>query len=117
MAHICETFKLDPLGKTAKGWPVILDHAYAATLGIASFHGDIMHWYKRHESRLTGSRKDVAKLMAIPEPLPPDDGVRYRVQVGSFRNLAYAVDMAQELTDLGYSPLYNKKRILIFPTP
>lgn len=116
VAHICETFKLDPLGKTAKGWPVILDHAYAATLGIASFHGDIMHWYKRHDVTLDGIRKGVAKLMAIPEPLPPDDGVRYRVQVGSFRNLAYAVDMSQELTDLGYSPYITKTTIDI-PTP
>ena len=47
-AYICKLYGLDPLGKNRHGLPVVLDHASAHKLGIASNHGDVLHWFGRY---------------------------------------------------------------------
>lgn len=63
-AYLCEQFNLDPLGED-----VIIDHARAYQLGIASNHGDVMHWFGRYGITLDKIRRDVWALLE-PEPTP-----------------------------------------------
>jgi len=63
-AYLCEQFNLDPLGED-----VIIDHARAHQLGIASNHGDVMHWFGRYGITLDKIRRDVWALLE-PEPTP-----------------------------------------------
>lgn len=69
-AYLCEQFNLDPLGED-----VIIDHARAYQLGIASNHGDVMHWFGRYGITLDKIRRDVwallePELTPAPEPAP-----------------------------------------------
>lgn len=69
-AYLCEQFNLDPLGED-----VIIDHARAYQLGIASNHGDVMHWFGRYGITLDKIRRDVwallePELTPAPEPVP-----------------------------------------------
>ena len=63
-AYLCEQLNLDPLGED-----VIIDHARAYQLGIASNHGDVMHWFGRYGITLDKIRRDVWALLE-PEPTP-----------------------------------------------
>lgn len=69
-AYLCEQLDLDPLGED-----VIIDHARAYQLGIASNHGDVMHWFGRYGITLDKIRRDVwallePELTPAPEPVP-----------------------------------------------
>ena len=66
-AYICELYSLDPM--------TIIDHAEGYRLGIASNHGDVMHWFGRYGITLDKIRRDVwallePELTAAPEPAP-----------------------------------------------
>ena len=74
-AYICKLYGLDPLGKNRHGLPVVLDHASAHKLGIASNHGDVLHWFGRYGITLDKIRRDVwallePELTPAPEPAP-----------------------------------------------
>lgn len=58
-AYLCELYNLDPMGKN-----VIICHADGYKLGIASNHGDIYHWFKKHGKTMDDVRKDVKSVMA-----------------------------------------------------
>ncbi len=80
-AYLCEQFNLDPLGED-----VIIDHARAHQLGIASNHGDVMHWFGRYGITLDQIRRDVKALMVKPEPTPtPDDKVLAWMKANTLR--------------------------------
>ena len=69
-AFYCTMFNLNPKGAvTFNGVqvPVILDHATACKLGLGSNHGDVQHWFSKHNKTLDDVRNDVAKLMGISE--------------------------------------------------
>lgn len=74
-AYLCEQFNLDPLGED-----VIIDHARAYQLGIASNRGDVMHWFGRYGITLDKIRRDVWALLE-PEPKPPGK-VPYTIRLG-----------------------------------
>ena len=66
-AYICELYSLDPM--------TIIDHAEGYRLGIASNHGDVMHWFGRYGITLDKIRRDVwallePELTPAPEPAP-----------------------------------------------
>jgi N-acetylmuramoyl-L-alanine amidase len=63
-AYLCKKFGLDPLEKNRHGLPTVIDHAEGHRLGIASNHGDVMHWFKRYGVSLDGIRRDVAVELA-----------------------------------------------------
>lgn len=84
----------------------IIGHYEAAARGIASNHGDPEHWWKKHGLSMAQFRKDVkakaeAKPTPKPEPTPSTDTI-YRVQVGAFKNKAYADKMLADLKALPY---------------
>ena len=57
-AELCRKFGLDPL---APG--VLVDHAEGASLGIASNHADVDHWWSRYGVTMDDFRADVARLL------------------------------------------------------
>ena len=57
-AYLCKQFDLDPL---ADG--VVICHQEGYRRGIASNHGDVLHWFPKHGKTMDDFRKDVAKAM------------------------------------------------------
>ena len=63
-AYLCEMHGLDPM---ADG--VVIDHSEGHKRGIASNHGDITHWFKKHGKSMDTFRADVRALLdAEKEP-------------------------------------------------
>lgn len=57
-AYLCKQYDLDPLlGNT------ILDHSTGYQLGLASNHGDVMHWFSRYGVTLSKIRTDIQAEM------------------------------------------------------
>lgn len=54
-AHLCKRYNL-----TEKN---IIDHSEGRKLGIASNHGDVMHWFPKHGKSMNTFRADVKKLL------------------------------------------------------
>ena len=57
-AFLCRQFGLDPL---ADG--VVICHAEGYRRGVASNHGDVLHWFGRHGKTMDDLRADVAREM------------------------------------------------------
>lgn len=57
-AYLCKQFDLDPL---ADG--VVICHQEGYRRGIASNHGDVLHWFPKHGKTMDDFRKDVARAM------------------------------------------------------
>lgn len=58
VAYLCTLFNLNPL---ADG--VVICHSEGYQRGIASNHGDVMHWFPKHGKNMNMFRADVATLM------------------------------------------------------
>ena len=119
-AYLCKLYDLNPKGKAKYGSldvPVILCHADSYKLGLGSNHGDILHWFKKHNKTMDDVRNDVAELMAgssasvTPTPSTPKEEEKtekqtlYRVrktwsdaasQKGAFKNLNSAKELADK---------------------
>lgn len=93
-AYLCKTY----------GWDVskICSHAEAHKAGYGSNHGDIDHWLKKHGKTMTWFRSEVNKLLKA-------DDTYYRVQVGAFKNRAYAEDYLKKVKAAGFNDAYIKK--------
>ena len=103
-AYLCKQFNLDP---TKDG--VIICHSEGAKRGIASNHGDVMHWFPKHGKSMDTFRADVAKQLAASKPqnppvqsLPQPTGTLYRVQCGAFSIRGNADALAARLKAAGY---------------
>ena len=57
-AYLCKEYGLDPL---ADG--VVICHQEGYRRGVASNHGDVLHWFPRHGKTMDDFRADVARLM------------------------------------------------------
>ena len=57
-AMLCETYNLDP-----KADGVVICHSEGYKRGIASNHGDVMHWFPKFGKSMDAFRGDVAKAM------------------------------------------------------
>ena len=82
-AMLCKQFNFDPL---ADG--VVICHSEGYKRGIASNHGDVMHWFPKHGKSMDDFRADVANEMGvvvkapITSPSPaPTKAEPYRVKV------------------------------------
>lgn len=53
------------------GWneKVIIDHSEGHKKGIASNHGDVMHWFPKHGKSMNTFRADVKKLLTASKPV------------------------------------------------
>ena len=91
----------------------IICHSEGHTLGIASGHADVMHWWPRHGRSMDGLRADVkARLAAAAQPDKPDEAEPaklYRVQIGAFSKKANATAQAAKAEAAGFEGAYVRK--------
>jgi LysM repeat protein len=78
-AYLCKQY-----GLTEKN---VICHSEGHTLGIASNHGDVMHWFPRHGKNMDTFRAEVKRLLdggsaasPAPTPIPPAESPLYRVR-------------------------------------
>ena len=71
-AHLCREFDLNPL---ADG--VVICHAEGYKRGIASNHGDVLHWWPRFGKTMDDFRADVAREMREDEPMSYEQWKQY----------------------------------------
>lgn len=57
-AMLCKRYKLNPLEDG-----VVICHAEGYKRGVASNHGDVLHWFPRHGKTMDVFRADVARIM------------------------------------------------------
>ena len=69
VAMLCKEYKLDPM---ADG--VVICHSEGYKRGIASNHGDVMHWFPKHGKSMDTFRADVKALLAQDEPVKKTEG-------------------------------------------
>ena len=92
----------------------IICHSEGYKLGIASNHGDVMHWWPKHGKSMDTFRTEVAKLLAATEtpklstPTPTDPKKLYRVQVGAYSVKANADAMLAKVKAAGFKDAYIK---------
>ena len=67
-AMLCRKYGLDPL---ADG--VVICHQEGYQRGIASNHGDVLHWFPKFGKSMDDFRADVAALVSRPGPEPEED--------------------------------------------
>jgi hypothetical protein len=64
-AYLCKQYNLDPM---ADG--VVICHSEGYKRGIASNHGDVMHWFPKHGKSMDTFRADVKALLSSDEKEP-----------------------------------------------
>jgi N-acetylmuramoyl-L-alanine amidase len=93
----------------------IICHSEGYKRGIASNHGDVMHWFPRHGKSMDTFRADVKKALIIstspPLPSPPlstEPKNLYRVQVGAYSVKANADAMLAKIKAAGFTDAFIK---------
>ncbi len=71
-AYLCKLYNLDP-----RKDGVVICHSEGHKRGIASNHGDVMHWFPRHGKSMDTFRADVAAEMGLTDKKEDEDVVRY----------------------------------------
>jgi hypothetical protein len=64
-AHLCKELNLDP---TKDG--VLICHSEGHARGIASNHGDVMHWFPKHGKNMDTFRAEVKRILGTSTPAP-----------------------------------------------
>ena len=90
----------------------IICHSEGYKLGIASNHGDVMHWFPKHGKSMDIFRADVkAGLAATEAPAPGTPTAPkkyYRVQVGAYSVKANADAMLAKIKAAGFTDAFIK---------
>ena len=84
----------------------IICHSEGHKLGVASNHGDVMHWFPRHGKTMDSFRADVRSGLA-----PGDQTTTqkyYRVQLGAFSVKANADAMLRKVKAAGFTDAFIK---------
>ena len=84
----------------------IICHSEGYKLGIASNHGDVMHWFPRHGKSMDTFRADVKAGLAPVAPTAPKK--YYRVQLGAFSVKANADAMLRKVKAAGFADAFIK---------
>ena len=101
-ALLCKEYGIAP-DKTK-----LICHSEGNKLGIASAHGDVMHWFPKFGKNMDIFRADVAALIKQQTPVVPDKTL-YTVQVGSFSVKENAEKMKDCLNYLGIGAIVTTK--------
>lgn len=102
-AHLCKQY-----GLTEKN---IICHSEGYKLGIASNHGDVMHWFPKHGKSMDSFRADIRNLLTSPSPSPTTSAEPkklYRVQVGAYSIKANAEAMLAKVKAAGFTDAFIK---------
>ena len=90
----------------------IICHSEGYKLGIASNHGDVMHWFPKHGKSMDTFRADVKAGLAAteaPAPVTPTAPKKYyRVQVGAYSVKANADAMLAKIKAAGFMDAFIK---------
>ena len=90
----------------------IICHSEGYKLGIASNHGDVMHWFPKHGKSMDIFRADVkAGLAATEAPAPGTPTAPkkyYRVQVGAYSVKTNADAMLAKIKAAGFTDAFIK---------
>jgi len=87
----------------------VICHCEGYKLGIASNHGDVMHWFQKHGKSMDTFRADVKAGLAAtvtPEPVTPIK--YYRVQLGAFSVKANADAFLAKVKAAGFTDAFIK---------
>ena len=74
-AFLCREYDLNPLDSG-----VVLCHQEAYQQGIASNHGDVLHWFPRHSKTMDDFRADVARTLEGDEQVTYEEWKAYMEQ-------------------------------------
>lgn len=96
-AYLCKLYDL-----TEKD---IICHYEGHKKGIASNHGDVMHWFPKFGKSMDTFRADVKQLIAEPAPTPMK---YYRVQLGAFSKKSNADAMLKKVKAAGFDDAFIK---------
>lgn len=100
-AYLCKLY-----GLTEKN---IICHSEGYKLGIASNHGDVMHWFPKHSKSMDTFRAEVKRLLTATEtPIPTEPKKLYRVQVGAYSVKANADAMLAKIKAAGFKDAFIK---------
>lgn len=104
-AMLCKEYKLDPM---ADG--VVICHSEGYKRGIASNHGDVMHWFPKHGKSMDTFRNDV-KAILTPKETKVEEQI-YRIRKSwsnaSSQTAAYkSLESAKKACAVGYT-VYDK---------
>jgi len=87
----------------------IICHSEGYTLGIASNHGDVMHWFPKHGKSMDTFRADVKSGLATTAPLEPVTPKKYyRVQLGAYSVKGNADSMLKKVKAAGFTDAFIK---------
>jgi hypothetical protein len=88
----------------------IICHSEGAKLGIASNHGDVMHWFPKFGKNMDTFRAAVKAGLATVETTAESDTSKkyYRVQVGAYSVKANADAMLEKVKAAGFPDAFVK---------
>ena len=84
----------------------IICHSEGHKLGVASNHGDVMHWFPKHGKSMDTFRAEVKSGLAPFTPTAPKK--YYRVQLGAFSVKANADAMLRKVKAAGFTDAFIK---------
>lgn len=86
----------------------IICHSEGHAQGIASNHGDVMHWFPKHGKSMDTFRAAVKAQLTGDQPAKEPElvGTIYRVQVGAFSKKAYADRKLQAVKSAGFDDAF-----------
>lgn len=99
--HLCKLYGLSEKD--------IICHSEGYKRGIASNHGDVMHWFPKHGKSMDTFRADVKKLLSAENK--PVDTVKkkyYRVQIGAYSDSANAEAQLAKAKKAGFTDAFIK---------
>lgn len=99
--HLCKLYGLSEKD--------IICHSEGYKRGIASNHGDVMHWFPKHGKSMDTFRADVKKLLSAENK--PVDSVKkkyYRVQIGAYSDSANAEAQLAKAKKAGFTDAFIK---------
>lgn len=88
----------------------IICHSEGAKLGIASNHGDVMHWFPKFGKTMDTFRTAVKVGLAVAETTAESDTPKryYRVQIGAYSVKANADAMLSKVKAAGFTDAFVK---------
>jgi len=87
----------------------IICHCEGYKLGIASNHGDVMHWFPKHGKSMDTFRAEVKAGLAAAAPVEPTAPKKYyRVQLGAFSVKANADALLAKIKAAGFTDAFIK---------
>ena len=103
-AYLCKQY-----GLTEKN---VICHSEGYKLGIASNHGDVMHWFPGFGKSMDTFRNEVGRLLAASaptaEPAPTTQKTLYRIQIGAHSVKANADAMLAKVKAAGFTDAFIK---------